>query len=54
MGKLNKMHYYTSNHEKKLNCYYVSLTKEIVEKSGLEDEELKITVEKGKIIIERK
>jgi hypothetical protein len=50
MAKLNKMYYYTSKKEKKLNCYYVILKKEMIEKAGL-GEEVDIKVENGKIII---
>ena len=53
MAKLNKMYYYTSKKEKKLNRYYITLSKEMVEKAGL-GEEVNIRVEKDKIIIERK
>jgi len=53
MAKLNKIHYYTSKREKKLNCYYITITKELVEKLGLEDKELQIRAENDKIIIEK-
>lgn len=52
MAKLNKMYYYTSKKEKKLNCYYVILKKEMIEKAGL-DEEVDIEVVNDKIIIKR-
>ena len=50
MAKLNKMYYYTSKKEKKLNRYYITLSKEMVEKAGL-GEEVDIKVENNKIII---
>lgn len=50
MAKLNKMYYYTSKKEKKLNRYYITLSKEMVEKAGL-GEEVEIKVENNKIII---
>lgn len=50
MVKLNKMYYYTSKKEKKLNRYYITLSKEMVEKAGL-CEEVDIKVENNKIII---
>ena len=54
MAKFNKMHYYTSTGEKKLNCYYIHIPKEIVEKAKLEEEQVEIREENGKIIIEKK
>lgn len=55
MAKLNKIYYYTSKKEKKLNCYHIILSKEMVKKAGLgENEELNIKAENGKIIIEKK
>ena len=50
MTKLNKMYYYTSKKEKKLNCYYVILKKEMIERANL-NEEVDIQVENNKIII---
>lgn len=52
MSKLNKMYYYTAKKEKKLNCYYIAISKEIVNKTDFENKELQIKVENGKIIIE--
>lgn len=54
MTKLNKMYYYTSKGEKKLNCYNVPIPKIIVEKAQLENVEIQIKVENKKIIIESK
>lgn len=51
MAKFNKMYYYTSKREKKLNCYYINIPKEIVEKAQLNDKNVKIEVENNKIII---
>ena len=53
MAKLNKMYYYTSKREKKLNCYYIQIPKDLVEKTGLAESEVKVSVEGNKIIIER-
>lgn len=39
--------------ERRLNCYVVSLPKEVVNKTDLVDKELKITAENNKIIIEK-
>jgi len=55
MSKLNKQYYYTANHEKKLNCYHINLTKDIVSKAGFEDEDELIVYEHyGKVVIEKK
>lgn len=40
--------------ERKLNCYNINISKEIVNKTDLEDKELKISAENNKIIIEKK
>ena len=50
MAKLNKIYYYTSKKEKKLNCYYITIKKEMKEQAHL-NEEVDIIVENGKIII---
>lgn len=54
MTKLNKMYYYTSKGEKKLNCYNVPIPKAIVEKAGLENINIQLRVEDKKIVIECK
>ncbi len=51
MAKLNKMHYCTSKGEKKLNCYYITIPKEIVEQAKI-NEQVKIYAKGNKIIIE--
>ena len=53
MAKLNKMYYHTSKGEKKLNCYYIQIPKDLVAKTNLEDKEVKITIKDNKIVIER-
>ena len=55
MAKLQKQYYITSTGEKKLNCYHINISKEIVESSNIKDgNETKIYVKDGKIIIEKK
>lgn len=54
MAKLNKMYYYTSTGEKKLNCYTIPVSKDLVEKAGLVGADVQLRVEGNKIIIERK
>lgn len=51
MAKMTKMYYYTSKGEKKVNCYYITIPKEIVEQVGL-NEQVKISTKDNKIIIE--
>lgn len=53
MAKLGKNSYRTAKGEKKLNCYLIPLSKEIVAKTNItEQDELKITVKDNKIIVE--
>lgn len=54
MTKLNKMYYYTSKGEKKLNCYNIPIPKIMVEQAELENIEIQLKVQDKKIIIERK
>lgn len=54
MAKMNKMYYYTSKGEKKLNCYTTAIPKEMVEKANLVGKDLKIVQENDKIIISAK
>ena len=54
MAKLNKQFYYNKGSEKKLNCYKVNISKELLAESGIkENDEIKIYVKEGKIIIEK-
>lgn len=50
MTKLNKMYYYKSTGEKKLNCYYITIPKKLVEQAKL-SKEVELKVEGNKIII---
>lgn len=54
MPKLAKNMYTTAKGERKLNCYLVTIPKEIAKTAGIENVNLKITAEKGKVIIEKK
>lgn len=54
MAKLNKMYYYTSKGEKKLNCYNIPIPKALVEQAKLENVDIKIIAENNMIIIKRK
>ena len=54
MAKLGKNQYRTASGEIKLNCYYVAISKEIIAKTNIsENDNLKITVKDNKIIIEK-
>ena len=54
MPKLNKMYYYTSKGEKKLNCYNIPIPKQLVEQAQLENVDIQLKVDGNKIIIEKK
>lgn len=55
MPKLTKNYYYGKNGERKINCYLINISKDVVQKATIkDDEELKIYAKDGKIIIEKK
>lgn len=54
MAKLNKMYYYTSKGEKKINRYYVSIPRELVEKLDLQDKEVEVKIIDNKIVVDKK
>lgn len=55
MAKLAKNMYTTAKGERKLNCYVISIPKEIVYKTNIkEDDKIKVYAKDNKIIIERK
>ncbi len=55
MSKLAKNYYYNKQGERKINCYLVNISKEIVKDSNIKDEdEIKIYSKDNKIIIEKK
>ena len=54
MAKFNKLFYYTSKGEKKLNCYNIPVPKELVEKAQLENIDIEIVVDKNRIILQKK
>ena len=54
MAKLGKFYFYNSRGEKKVNCYKINLSKELIKTANIsEDDELNIYVKGGKIIIEK-
>lgn len=54
MAKMTKMYYYTSKGEKKVNCYMIPIPRKLVEQTGLDNKEIKLSVNGNKIIMERK
>lgn len=54
MARLSKNYYRTAKGEKKLNCYGVKISKEIVKKAGLEDKQINVYAKGKQIIIEEK
>ncbi len=55
MSKLNKQVYYNSKGEKKINCYHIIVSKEVVAKAGInEDDEIEVKAVDKKIIVEKK
>ena len=54
MAKLTKQMYYKANGEKKINCYKVAISKEIVKQAKIQDQdEIKVYAGENKIIIEK-
>lgn len=54
MQKLKKQIYITKKSGPKVNCYYVNISKEILAKTNItEDDNLKITAKNNKIIVEK-
>ena len=52
--KLTKQFYYSASGERKINCFKVILSKEIVKEAGIDTEDnIKIYVKDNKIIIEK-
>lgn len=52
MQKLAKQYYYSQKGERKINCYKVNLSKELIKQAELDDnKEIIIIAEKNKIII---
>ena len=54
MPKLAKNMYTTARGERKLNCYVISIPKEVVDKTNLKDADLKIVAKGNTIVIEKK
>jgi len=55
VSKLNKQVYYNSKGEKKINCYHIIVSKEVVAKAGInEDDEIEVKAVDKKIVVEKK
>ncbi len=51
--KLNKVYYYKKN-KREVNCYVARISKELLKQTNIkEDDEIKITSQQDKIIIEK-
>lgn len=54
MVKLAKQYYRLADGTKKINCYHVAISKQMLKDARIdENSKIKITAEKNKIIIER-
>lgn len=54
MPKLAKNYYYGKNGERKVNCYFVNISKELLSKTNIKEEDnIKIYTNGSKIIIEK-
>ena len=52
--KLTKQYYYNAKGERKINCYKVTITKELAKSVGIEeDDDIKIYAKDNKIVIEK-
>lgn len=54
MAKLTKQMYYKADGSRRINCYKVAISKEIVKQADIhDDDEIKVYAEENKIIIEK-
>ena len=53
MTRLAKQYYYTASGDKRLNCYKLTIPKEIVEKLTFQNEKLTIKIENCKIVVDK-
>lgn len=54
MQKLKKQIYITRKGERKVNCYYVNIPREIINSTNItENDFLKVTAKNNKVIIEK-
>lgn len=54
MQKIQQQRYRTINGEIKINCYKITLSKEVVKQAGFDEQtKLNVRAENGKIIVEK-
>jgi antitoxin component of MazEF toxin-antitoxin module len=54
VAKLTKQMYYKANGERKINCYKVAISKELIKQAKIHDnDEIKVYAGENKIIIEK-
>lgn len=52
MAKMVANKYYNKGGKEKINSYFINVSRELAEKSGLVGKDLKITIKDNKIIVE--
>ena len=53
MTKLAKQYWINAKGERKVNCYKATIPRELVEKLGLQDKEIKVKIENNKIVLDK-
>ena len=53
MAKLAKQYWINAKGERKVNCYKLTISREIVEKLELQDKEIKVKIIDNKLIIDK-
>ena len=53
MTKLAKQYWINTKGERKVNCYKATIPRELVEKLGLQDKEIKVQIIDNKLIIDK-
>jgi hypothetical protein len=53
MTKLAKQYWINTKGERKVNCYKATIPRELVEKLGLQDREIKVKIIDNKLIIDK-
>lgn len=53
MTKLAKQYWINAKGERKLNCYKLTISREIVEKLGLQDKEIILKIIDNKLVLDK-
>lgn len=54
MARLTKQYYFSQKGERKINCYKINVSKELLKQTDIkEDDQIKIYAKNNKIIIEK-